>query len=59
MAGATSVPEPFFLYPRVFFELGEHTEVPTFVVRWPAGTEQSVSVDQVNCSMLVEEPGES
>ena len=45
--------------PRVFFGLGEHTKVPSLVVRWPSGTEQTVPVDQVNRIMLVEEPGES
>ena len=45
--------------PRVFFGLGEHTEVPSLVVRWPSGTEQTVPVDQINRIMLVEEPGES
>ncbi len=45
--------------PRVFFGLGEHTEIPPLLVHWPSGTEQTVPVDEVNRIIVVEEPGES
>ncbi len=45
--------------PRVFFGLGEHTEVPSLRIHWPSGTEQSAPIDEVNRIMVVEEPGGS
>jgi hypothetical protein len=44
--------------PRAFFGLGEHTALESLKINWPSGIEQTLSVDEVNKILVVEEPSD-